>query len=209
MISIEEADKLMADFVEAREKYNKTKSKEDLKILKRKENICVSKFDYLIKMRTGKYRLFSNYEDLNQEGREALLNAMKTYRAEAGNWFAWAHKYIATKISRAANLHTTIRYPLKVAKEMVPHKEIYMPEIVEDYFNYDVIMETNELKSSIEDAINKLDDNKQKIMCLAFGLEGDKPMSVNEICRNLRIPRNTCIKEMDASINSIKENIKF
>ena len=199
----------MENFVNAREKYNSSKSKTDLKELKKHEEICIKEFDYLIKMRTGKYRLFSNYEDLNQEGREALLNAMKTYKADMGNWFAWAHQYIHTKISRAANQHTTIRYPLKVAKEMAPHKEVFMPEVIEQNFVPDAIAENSELKSAIADAINLLNDEQQKIMCMAFGLEGDRPMSVNKICRSLRIPRAICVKEMENSINAIKENIKL
>ena len=209
MIKIDEADKLMKDFVNAREKYNETKCKEDLQELRRTENICIKEFEYLVKMRTGKYRLFSNYEDLNQEGREALLNAMKTYKADMGNWFAWAHQYIHTKIYRAANQHTTIRYPLKVAKEMAPHKEAFMPEVVEQHYSPDSIAETTELRSSIANAINSLNVNQQKIMCMAFGLEGDKPMSVNKICKSLKIPRAVCMKEMANSIDLIKSRIKL
>lgn len=207
MVSIEEADKIMAEFVKLRETYEQTRSKEDYKKYKEQETLCIEKFDYLIKMRTGKYRLFSNYEDLNQDGRVALLNAMKTYKADMGNWFAWAHQYIETKVRRNANLHTAIRYPLKVAKEVAPHKENYMPEIVEEVFCPDTQMETNELSFSINSAIGSLNKQQQKIINMAFGFEGDKPMSINKICHSLKISRAVCIKEIKEGIANVKSNI--
>lgn len=209
MVSIEEANKLMKDFVELREVYSKTKSNEDLKKLRKQEELCVKNFDYLIKMRTGKYRLFSNYEDLNQEGREALLNAMKTYKAEMGNWFSWAHKYISTRISRSANLHTTIRYPLKFAKEMAPHKEVFMPEVIEEVYCPDTQIENMEVSNAITEAIAVLDNQQQQILSMAYGLDGDKPMSINKICNSLKITRATCLREMKNSLSLIKDKIKI
>ena len=82
----------------------------------KQQKICVEKFKYLITMKTNRYKKFSNYEDLNQDGYEALLKAMKNYNPDKGIFFYWAFKYINTRISRCANLHTAIRYPLKYSK---------------------------------------------------------------------------------------------
>lgn len=64
------------------------------------EKLCIDKLKYLVTMKLGKYKTFSNYEDLQQEGFEALLKAIKTYDPTvASNIFWWFHKYIDTRIS--------------------------------------------------------------------------------------------------------------
>ena len=69
MISEEEAKDLVLKLKEL--KNNKDKNNE--RQLQIYENLCVNKFKYLITMKLGKYKNFNNYEDLCQEGYEALL----------------------------------------------------------------------------------------------------------------------------------------
>src|ERR1700723_11201 len=156
MLTEQEAQNLMAKLVDLR---MEVKTSEDPKIraqLNRHEQICIEKFRYLITMRTGRYKAFSNYEDLNQEGFEALIKAMKTYNPKKGSFFAWAHNYIGTRISRSANLHTTIRFPLKVAKANTPHKESIMPVMIEERFCPDKEVEEMEAKHAVRAAISSL-----------------------------------------------------
>src|SRR5579885_2444090 len=151
MLTEQEAHDLMTKLIDLR---TQAKSSDDPKItaqLKRHEQICIEKFRYLVTMKTGRYKAFSNYEDLNQEGLEALIKAMANYNPNKGSFFWWAHKYIDTRISRSANLHTTIRFPLKVAKETAPHKESVLPVLVEERYCPDKELEESQLNYSVNE----------------------------------------------------------
>jgi RNA polymerase sigma factor (sigma-70 family) len=208
MLSNEEAQNLMGTLITLRSKANETKSPKDIQAFKRHESLCIEKFQYLITMKTNRYKNFSNWEDLNQEGFEALLKAMKNYDPKKGSWFWWAHKYIGTRISRCANLHTTIRYPLRVAKETTPHKESVMPLLIEDRYCPDKEIEASELHQSIYDTLPLLTKDQQEIVCLAYGLDGDKPLSMNKISRKLGLSRLNCLKLLDTALSTMRDNIK-
>ncbi len=208
MLTEQEAQDLMAKLVDLK---NQVKNSDDSKIrqeLSRHEKKCISQFKYLVTMKTGRYKSFSNYDDLNQEGFEALIKAMKTYNPKKGSFFAWAHNYIGTRISRSANLHTTIRYPLKVAKEHTPHKEAIMPLIIEERYCPDKELEDLQTNQIIQSAFEYLTDQQKQIINLAYGLDGEKPFSINKICKKLGISRLNCIKVINNALTSMKENIK-
>lgn len=208
MLTEQEAQDLMAKLVDLK---NQVKNSDDSKVryeLSRHEQKCISQFKYLVTMKTGRYKAFSNYEDLNQEGFEALIKAMKTYNPKKGSFFAWAHNYISTRISRSANLHTTIRYPLKVAKAHTPHKEAIMPVMIEERYCPDKQIENYQTEQAIQMAIDHLNDQQKQIINLAYGLDGDKPISINKICKKLGISRINCIKSINSALSSMKENIK-
>jgi RNA polymerase sigma factor (sigma-70 family) len=177
--------------------------------LKKHEAVCMDKFRYLVTMKTGRYKAFSNYEDLNQEGFEALVKAMNNYNPKKGSFFWWAHKYIDTRISRSANLHTTIRYPLKVAKAATPHKESVMPLLIEERYCPDRELEDSQTTQAIHGAVSLLSPEQRQVINLAFGFEGDKPMSINKICKKLSISRLSCIKTINSALSTMKENIKI
>lgn len=209
MLTEQEAQDLMTKLIDLRAQ---AKSSEDAKIvheLKRHESICMDKFRYLITMKTGRYKAFSNYDDLNQEGFEALIKAMNNYNPKKGSFFWWAHKYIDTRISRSANLHTTIRYPLKVAKASTPHKESVMPLLIEERFCPDKELEESQSLQAIQGALDKLSNDQRDVINLAFGFDGDKPMSINKICKKLSISRLSCIKAINGALSAMKENIKI
>jgi RNA polymerase sigma factor (sigma-70 family) len=209
MIDIEEAEELMKIFISLREKSNLSKNLADIKEFKAHEAICIEKFMYLVSMRTDKYRGFPNYDDLVQEGLEALIKAMINYNPSKGIWFWWAHKYIATRISRTANLHTTIRYPLKFAKENPPHKEPSLPLLIENRFCPDKNVEAAETIDAVKVAMKHLDNNQKAIINLSFGFDGDKPLSINKICKKMNISRMNCIKTINVAIDILKQNIKI
>src|SRR5665213_517701 len=174
MIDIEEAQKLMGKFLELREKMHE--SEVDAANFERHENLCIEKFSYLVHMHTHKYRSFVNYEDLNQDGLEYLMKAMKTYNPKKGAnkgplFFHWAHKYISTRIARSANLHTTIRYPLKIAKEFTPHKENNLPLLIEDIWCPDKQVENLEIMQAIHSAMDLLKEDQKAVVNLAFGFD--------------------------------------
>jgi len=207
----DDSQDLMIKLIELRNQFNETKSKEDEKLYRAHEKLCIEQFKYLILMRTNRYRNFSNYEDLQQEGYEALLKAMKNYNPKKGSWFWWAHKYIDTKIARMANLHTTIRYPLKYAKNNVPHKEAKLPMLIEsekiperEYENF----QTEHLIQSVM-ATSLLNDQSKTILNMAYGLDGNKPMSINKICLTLGITRTVCKNLINDALRTLVKNIQL
>lgn len=209
MLTEQEAQDLMTKLIDLRVNVKDTGDAKIISELKKHEAICMDKFRYLVTMKTGRYKAFSNYEDLNQEGFEALIKAMNNYNPKKGSFFWWAHKYIDTRISRSANLHTTIRYPLKVAKAATPHKESVMPLLIEERYCPDRELEDSQTTQAIHGAVSLLSPEQRQVINLAFGFEGDKPMSINKICKKLSISRLSCIKTINSALSTMKENIKI
>lgn len=209
MLTEQEAHDLMIKFIDLRTRFQETGDSKIEARLKSHEQECIAKFKYLVTMKTGRYKAFSNYEDLNQEGFEALIKAMKTFKPNKGSFFAWAHNYIGTRISRSANLHTTIRFPLKVAKANTPHKESVMPVQIEERYCPDKELEESQTINAIQNALSTLTKEQREVISLAYGFDGDKPMSINKICKKLNISRLSCIKTINSSLSTMKEKIKI
>ncbi len=209
MLTEQEAQDLMTTLIDLREKSKNSDDPSIKKQLTKHERICMSKFKYLVTMKTGRYKAFSNYDDLNQEGFEALIKSMNNYDKNKGSFFWWAHKYIDTRISRSANLHTTIRFPLKVAKNNTPHKEALMPTLIEEKYCPDKELEEIQVNRAIQGALSFLNNDQKEIISLAYGFDGDKPMSINKICKKLNISRISCIKLINSSLSIMKEHIRI
>lgn len=208
-MTINKGQEMMIELVKLKKIANETHRKKDWLIYQRHMAVCIEQFDYLIKMRTGKYKSFSNYEDLNQEGREALIKAMITFNPKKGNWFSWAHQYISTRVSRSANLHTTIRYPLKVAKETPPHKETNMPELIEERFCPDLDLERSQTATAVHNVLAVLNKTQKDIISLTYGFDGNKPLSPTTICRKLRLTRSDFFIALEQALLLMKEQIKL
>jgi RNA polymerase sigma factor (sigma-70 family) len=208
MLTEQEAQDLMIKLIDLRAKAKEGANNKIASELKKHEKICIEKFRYLVTMKTGRYKAFSNYEDLNQEGFLALITAMNNYNPKKGSFFWWAHKYIDTRISRSANLHTTIRYPLKIAKNNTPHKESVMPLLIEERYCPDKEFEEVQTMDAIQGALSALSNEQKEVINLAYGFDGDKPMSINKICKKLSISRANCIKTINGALHSMKDSIK-
>lgn len=208
MISANEAQSLMKKFIQLRDNMQKTNSSKDIKLFKAHEKICISKFKYLIDMRTSKYKNYSNYDDLCQEGMIALLNAMKNYNPKKGIFFYWAHRYIETKIVRMANNHSVIRFPIKAARINPPKRESTIPVII-DFMSPDKIFESSELKEQIKNSINHLEAHDKKIVNMLYGFDGEKQTSITNICKDLKIKRDDCLKSLGNSFDILKTKIVF
>ena len=208
MVSIEEAQTLMMTLIELRTTSKKTEKEEDIRAFRKHQELCIDKFYYLVSMRTKRYKSFPNYEDLNQEGLEMLVRAMNNYNPEKGNFFWWAHKYIDTRISRSANTHTVIRFPLKFAKLHTPHRENKIPTQI-DKNTPEKITEVSEVETVINLAMTHLDEQQKYIINLAFGFDGNKPTPVSNICRQLNVSRFHCMKVINNALDILRENIKL
>ena len=166
--------------------------------------MCAQRFDFLVDLKTRKYRSFSNYEDLRQDGRVALLLAMDTYDKDKGDFIWWANQYIKTKVCREANRHSTIKIPMKHARNVQPYKVSQLPIIIDGEPDALSNMEGGEVRDRVQMAVDKLPTKQARIIKLYYEFNGLRPHSINKICDEMQISRVSCIK----LLNEAKENLK-
>jgi DNA-directed RNA polymerase sigma subunit (sigma70/sigma32) len=58
-------------------------------------------------------------------------------------------------------------------------------------------------------ALSNLTVEQKNIISLVYGFNGDKPLSINKICKEKNISRAQCMKIINSSLISLKENIKL
>jgi DNA-directed RNA polymerase sigma subunit (sigma70/sigma32) len=219
MLTIEEANDLMTNLIQLRNKKNE--SKEALNAYRKHEANCVSKFSYMIKLKASKYKFFSNYEDLIQEGYKALLYGMNNFDpATGGNIFWWLHKYIDTRISRSANTFSTVIVPLKVAKDTPPHIKTLsnvsskkMHSIFE-HLNHkedgvEKMYEDHELYSLVTKNFDKLNDLQKDVITMKFGINNQMSLPIDKICEIKNISRIKCLKLLNSATNILKRSVNY
>jgi RNA polymerase sigma factor (sigma-70 family) len=209
MLTEPEARALMVEFIALRTEADSGKV-EAIKAFKKHETKCINSFTYLITMHTNRYKAFANHEDLIQEGYEALLKGMKNYNPKKGGVFGWFHHYIGTRVSRQANLHTTIRFPLKVAKAQVPKREYDLPLQIEETFCPDKQTEASEVVDIIRKAVRSLRGRKKAVVSHYFGFNSENQMySINKICEILKLSRPKCLTILEDALADLKFVIRL
>ncbi len=168
---------------------NPNPSIEDVKKFKIYQDYCMDKFGYMVKNKAAKYRKFSNHPDLEQDGFEALIHSFNTFDPDKGCFSWWAEKYIGTKISRAANAHSTIRFPIKKAKELKPYKVSTIPIIVDGRADPCQSAEDSENNMNINNAIKSLSDSHRDVVNMTYGFNGVRERTVGVVLRDLDINR--------------------
>lgn len=203
----EEIDKIATEFIRLREKAQKSKSRSVKRKFKNYQNYCIEQFKFLVLGKVGKYRKFSNYKDLEQDGFEALVLALRTYDPKRGSFTWWADKYISTRISRAANAHSTIRFPLKKARELKPFKTSTIPILVDNQPDALQTIETTERSDFVHDAIKELPEEHQRLINLIYGFHGMKPHSIGNALKAMSISRPQCLKILEEAKTKLKEKL--
>ena len=161
-------------------------------------------FEPLVVSKIGKYRKFSNYPDLKQEGLVGILMALNTYKPAKGSFVVWATEYIKTRISRSANAHSTIKYPMAEADKNMPKKEFELP-IMPDLKPYqDNDVEITEYKHYIDEAIKTLPAIHQKVIGITFGLNEYKKKTINDLIEELDISTSQYVKLLKESKRKLK-----
>lgn len=208
MLTEKDAQELLTKYTELKTLSEKEPSVLNKKNLEKHKNMCAQKFSYLVSIKTSRYKNFSNYEDLMQEAFLALMHAMDSYDVKKGSAFWWIHKYLDTRIVRSANNHSVIRYPMKVAKNQVPHKENVMPTLIENIYNPDDMFEKNEFSKELNSAFSKLSNEQQEVVDMVYGLTNKEPASINRVCEDKNISRAQCLKILKSAIKDIRSSIK-
>lgn len=176
---------------------------------------CIDKFKCLVLNRVRKYRQFPNYEDLEQDGLEALILALRTYKWERGSFTWWADKYISTRVSRAANTHSTIRFPLKKARELKPFKVAELPILIDGKIGAIDSIEYVECIDKIRSIIDELPELHKKVVCLAYGFKtidneiNGNSETIDNILKILDITKSKYLKVLREAKNKIREKLKI
>ncbi len=203
---------LLNEMVMLRTKCGKSKNENLKKELDLIQSECTKELDYLVEARTRRYKGFTNYEDLLQDGRIALYRALQTYDPKKGDFYWWCNKYIKTKISREANRHSTIKVPLKHAKKEQPYKVSQLPLIVDSEPNALEHITKDEAVNLIRNAVEKLPEDQRKVITLHYELNGGSDnrrdlYSIGKICDRLNISRMNCVKLLAEAKKALKREL--
>jgi len=206
-LSQDEINGLARKYIELRNKADETGEQSDILRFKSFQNIVIQKLKYMVIYRTMKYRRFPNHPDLEQDGFEAMINALKTFDPDKGAFSWWADKYIKTRVSRTANAHSTIKFPIKKAKEVKPYKISTMPVRIAPGRNPFEEMERSESAGHISDAIKKLPDKHQLVVSMKYGFNGIRERPVGAILEDLSISRQQYSKILSEAEDHIKKHL--
>lgn len=203
----EEINEIAINFNDYQKKYLAAKKESERNKYSRLMEECITKLKFLVFNRTSRYRQFSNFQDLEQDGFEGLMLALHSYNPNKGAFSWWAEKYIKTKISRCANNHSVFRIPIKQARLTKPHWVDHMPydEAIDNRTPESCTM-TCELNSRVIGAITQLKPDLQKIVNLTFGLNGINPHNITMITERLKITRSQyskLLKEANTELRKI------
>jgi RNA polymerase sigma factor (sigma-70 family) len=201
----DEINAIAGTFLAARKKVKQVKSLKEKQDCEQQQNLCLQQLRFLVLNKTRKYKQFSNHADLEQDGFEALILALKTYNPEKGCFSWWADKYISTRISRAANAHSTIRFPLKKAKETRPYKTSTIPTIVDLAPSAQESLENSERVNKVTQALAQLPEMHQKVVSMVYGFNGIKQHSMGTLIKELAISKPQCTKILREAKDQLKE----
>ena len=204
-LSQEEIDKMTREYLALKEQSEKDPSLEAQ--FKQFQNYCVDKLKYLVQIRAAKYKKFSNYPDLAQDGFEALILAFNTFDPDKGCFTWWADKYISTRISRAANAHSTIRFPIKKAKELRPYKTSTIPVMIDWEADPFASAQQKEDKERIREALKKLPEQHRIVLNKTYGFNGERPRPVKEVIAELDISRPQYTKILREAKEHVKQQL--
>lgn len=207
-LSLQEINSIAADYIYFKKVVGKYKSKPLQKAFKTFQNECMRKLEYLVLMKVYRYKNFSNYKDLKQDAYEALLSSLDTFDPDKGSFGWWSSQYIKTKVSRAANAHSTIRYPMHKAKKDAPYKLNYIPESIDDSLSPFKRIELSERCENINKVLNELSNEHRMVLNMTFGCNNSRKYSVSKIIKMLGITRSRYAKLLLDAKKEIKKHFE-
>jgi RNA polymerase sigma factor (sigma-70 family) len=203
----EEFNELAAKYLELKARAEKTESDDDIKAYKAYQNECITKLRSLVLRRVAKYKKFSNYPDLEQDGFEALLMSFNTYNPEKGPFSYWADQYIKTRVCRAANAHSTIRVPIKKARDVKPYKTSTMPIMEDTGKDPFESLEEQESCISLMSVVDELPSEQRDVVTMTYGLNGSRPNTAGNVMERLSISRQQYTKLLTQAKTTIKKQL--
>lgn len=180
---------------------------EDIKAYRAFQNEFFTKLRYVALRWVAKYKKFSNYPDLEQEAFEALLMSLDTYKPGEGHFKYWADWYIKTRVSRAANAHSTIRVPIKKARDVKPYKTNSIPVMEDPGKNPFENFEQQESCISLMSVVAELPQEQRDVIMMTYGLNGSRPNTAGNVMEYLSISRPQYTKLLTQAKATIKKQL--
>ena len=207
-LSSEKADAISADYVNFKMVAEKNKSPAIRCAFKTFQESCVKSLEGLIVGKLYKYKNFSNYPDLKQDAYEALFQALNTFNPNKGSFIWWANRYIKTRISRSANAHSTIKYPMNIAKMEMPYKVNDIPIMIDLKPSPLQEAEVSEYYNRLHDAIEKLSDEQKTIINMTYGCNGVRQQPISYITNIIGMSRTKYIRLLKSAKEEIYNHFK-
>ena len=138
--------------------------------IKQIQNQIVQEVSFLVYSLTNKYKRFSNYEDLVQEGFIGLIKAARTFDYTLyPNFFVFAHQRIINGIRRSAKKYDVVYNPGKVKTVYCDSESMYQ-EVTDEDLNLDEVLIRKESTERVNKVVNTLPTRERKIMQSLFGI---------------------------------------
>jgi RNA polymerase sigma factor (sigma-70 family) len=201
--SQEQLENMAIEFLDLAKKISLSKNKKAIAKYKYKQQDIIKNLKCLVDIRSFKYKKFSNFQDLEQEGFEALLMALNTFKPNTSSFTWWADKYISTRLSRAANAHSTVRVPIKHAKENKPLKASTIPIIIDEEDGFS-ILQSKDMEKKILAAVEQLPEINKKIISMLYGLNGIRQYNITQLCEKFSLNKSESTKLVNDSKKKLK-----
>ena len=204
----------MGNFVTNEEVMNKFKKIDDEKEkltnnqikLMHEEIIDNSKF--LVYKVTRKYRSFSNYEDLVQEGFKGLLVVTRKFNYKLfPNFYVYAERCIRRHVNRAASRFDIV-YSADKKRTVYSDSPLECARMDTEHETPESLVEKKQLIDKINNEISKFKDRDSDIVKRIFGLDDYNPHTLREIepVHNISYEGARLIK--NKIINQVKKALK-
>lgn len=204
-LSKKEIDGILRKYLNLKEKAESGLT-EDVKEFNKFQSFCIETFKHLIEYRAARYTRFINYIDLKQDGFEALMLAFNSFNPDKGNFLWWAGKYIGTKISRAANAHSTIKIPMNKIKDFKPFKVDTFPEKISYNGPFEII-ELKEKINNINCLINKLPSQHKNIINMTYGCNGFVKKTKRDVAKSMNLSRKQYLELLAEAEEQIRQEV--
>jgi RNA polymerase sigma factor (sigma-70 family) len=199
----EQLEQMAIDYLELQDNIKSSPDSKKIRSLKIKQEHIVKNLKCLVNLRSFRYKKFSNFLDLEQEGLEALIMALNTFKPNKSSFTWWADKYISTRLSRAANAHSTVRVPIKHAREMKPLKSSVIPLIIDERNGYSEL-ELKDIEKRVIEAVNKLPEVNKKFISMLYGINGIRQYNITQLCEKFSLNKSESMKLINESKKKLK-----
>ena len=210
---MEENMALLVRLIDSKKIFDGIKTKKNELHYNKCFNDAINKFSYIVEKHTNRYKKYSNYEDLFQEGLFGLTMALNKYDPNRSkNFFKFANWYIKTRVKRAANKFDTINIPMHVAKQQKLIKVADLPILVDKEKTPYEEMESRQLHKNIHDALELLSDIQKRVVCAFFGFGNynkNERGSIITIAKQMKLPTTNVEEIMQEAYTIILKSNKI
>jgi RNA polymerase sigma factor (sigma-70 family) len=185
-----------------KESSNLSQDKIEVAVIERQDKI-IAKLSFLVYGQTKRYRSFSNYDDLVQEGFIGLVKAVRKFQWHRfPNFFVYSDQWIRHYVKRAASKFDIVYNP---NKDRVVYAEPGEDE-ADPNETPDEILFTQERRASISKILNEFSDREREIVQKIFGLNGSLPETLREIGPQFNLTHERVRQIKNNVLNKLKKN---